>query len=84
MVRVEPTPDRLHEQLCERSKIVNRTPETLALPQVQHRVAQAFDDGSVDMVLADFEYPTEAKAARVARAANDWAARHHKVGMLQV
>jgi len=36
------------------------------------------------MVLADFEYPTEAKAARVARAANDWAARHHKVGMLQV
>lgn len=77
-------PARLHDQLCELAKIADRKPEALALAHVRHHIEQAFEDRSVDIILADFEYPTEDAAIRVARAASTWAARHRELGMYQV
>jgi|SRR5581483_1687926 len=77
-------PTRLHDQLCELAKIADRTPEALALAEIRHRVEQAFEERSVDMLLTDFEYRTKDAAIRVARAASDWAARHKRIGMYHI
>ena len=77
-------PTRLYDQLCELAKIADRKPEALALAHVRYHIEQAFEEGSVDNILADFEYRTEDAAISVARAASTWAARHRALGMYQV
>jgi len=77
-------PSRLYDRLCELAKIVDRTPETFALGIMRYEIEEAFEERSVDNILAEFEYRTQDAAIRVARAASLWAARRRALGMYQV
>jgi|SRR5581483_6623450 len=77
-------PTILHAQLCELAKVAERTPETLAVALVRDQIEQAFEEGSADIILADFEYGTKQAAIRVARAASTWAASRRNFGIYQV
>ena len=77
-------PSRLYDQLCELAKIADRKPETFALGLLRYEIEEAFGEGSVDCILADFKYATEKAASRVASAASVWGAGHRELGMYRV